>query len=113
MEKCKALMSAKIQSAAVIRCSNKGVLDVSIIEYLKLAAYMARLPKVGKIGYTPPTLPPTLDRIGFSLATWQIWTSDFGSLFSQAAGTKASITNARTLGTNRKIYCPAYRTKRS
>lgn len=49
MEKCKALMSAKIQSAAVIRCSNKGVLDVSIIEHLKLAAYMARLPKVAKL----------------------------------------------------------------
>lgn len=95
------------------RCSNKGVLEVSIIEYFKLADYTARLRKIGKVGYTPASLPPILERIGFDLKTWESWTSDFGSLFSQAAGTKASVTKARTLGSNRKIYCPAYHTKRS
>lgn len=102
-----------VKSKEQTRCSDKGTFPFSTIDYLKLADYTAKLQKPGKVGYTPGALPPLLERIGFDRKTWQLWTSEFSTLFSQAAGRKASITNARTLVSKRKVYCPAYRTKRS
>lgn len=95
------------------RCSNKGLLPFSSAEYLKLVDATAREQKQGKVGYTPDSLPPLLERIGLDVDTWLSWTTQFSSLFSQAAGTEESVAKARTLGTNRKIYCPAYLNKRS
>ena len=85
------------------RCSNKGFLPLSSLDYLQLLDLTARLNKSGSRGATPQELPPLLERLGFEVEVWYGLTKDFGRIFSQVAGKPESITNARSLVTHRRF----------
>ncbi|MFN7890650.1 MAG: hypothetical protein ACK5OC_10210, partial [Pirellula sp.] len=46
------------------RCSDKGVLPLSSLDYLQLLDLTARMHRSDKSGYTPNGLAPLLDRLG-------------------------------------------------
>lgn len=85
------------------RCSDKGFLRLSSLDYLQLLDLTARLNKAGSRGSTPTDLPPLLKRLGLDVETWSGLTKDFGRIFSQVAGKPASISNARSLVTHRRF----------
>jgi hypothetical protein len=86
------------------RCSDKGFLPLSSLDYLQLLDLTARLNKTGSRGATPEELPPLLERLGLDVESWRGLTKDFGRMFSQVAGNPESISNARSLVTHRRFY---------
>jgi hypothetical protein len=86
------------------RCSNKGFLPLSSLDYLQLLDLTARLHKSDKQGATPHGLPPLLDRLGLGVEDWSRLTKDFGRIFSHVAGKPQTISNARSLVSHRKFY---------
>lgn len=85
------------------RCSDKGFLRLSSLDYLQLLDLTARLNKSGSRGATPADLPPLLKRLGLEVDTWGDLTKDFGRIFGQVAGKPESISNARSLVTHRRF----------
>ena len=95
------------------RCSDKGLLRMTSYDYTQLVELTGQLPRIDKPGSIPDKLPPLLERLNLEMETWRLWTQEFGSLFSQAAGKVTSLAEARTLVSNRKYYCRAYRGKQA
>lgn len=85
------------------RCSNKGFLPISSLDYLQLLDLTARLQRADKKGFSPSSLAPLMSRLGIELDEWQRLTTDFGRMFSQVAGKPESIANARSLITHRRF----------
>jgi hypothetical protein len=86
------------------RCSDKGVLPLSNLDYLQLLDLTARMKRSDKRGYTPRDLPPLLERLGIDTERWRLLTKDFGRMFSQVAGKAQSVHDARSLKTKRRFY---------
>lgn len=86
------------------RCSDKGFLPLSSLDYLQLLDLTARLHRSDKIGYSPRGLAPVLERLGIELEDWRTLTKDFGRMFSQVAGKAQSIAESRSLKTKRRFY---------
>jgi hypothetical protein len=86
------------------RCSDKGVLPLSSLDYLQLLDLTARMHRSDKSGYTPNGLAPLLERLGIEVADWQRLTKDFGRLFSQVAGKAQTVSEMRSLKTHRRFY---------
>ena len=86
------------------RCSDKGVLPLSNLDYLQLLDLTARMQRSDKRGYTPRDLPPLLERLGIDTERWRLLTKDFGRMFSQVAGKAQSVHDARSLKTKRRFY---------
>jgi hypothetical protein len=85
------------------RCSDKGVLPLSSMDYLQLLDLTARMHRSDKVGYTPKGLPPLLERVGIAVAEWQKLTKDFGRMFSQVAGKARTVSSMRSLKTGRRF----------
>ncbi|MFN7877048.1 MAG: transposase [Pirellula sp.] len=92
-----------LSKVGVKRCSDKGFLRLSSLDYLQLLDMTARLNKAGSCGVTPSDLPPLLMRLGLDVESWRGLTKDFGRIFSQVAGKPESISNARSLVTHRRF----------
>jgi prepilin-type N-terminal cleavage/methylation domain-containing protein len=86
------------------RCSDKGVLPLSSLDYLQLLDLTARMQRSDKKGYTPRDLPPLSERLGIDTERWRMLTKDFGRMFSQVAGKAQSVHDARSLKTKRRFY---------
>lgn len=86
------------------RCSDKGVLPLSALDYLQLLDTTARMHRSDKVGFTPGGLAPLLERLGIEVSDWQRLTKDFGRLFSQVAGKAQTVSEMRSLKTNRRFY---------
>ena len=86
------------------RCSDKGVLPLSSLDYLQLLDLTARMHRSDKSGYTPNGLAPLLERLGIEVADWQLLTKDFGRMFSQVAGKAQRVSEMRSLKTHRRFY---------
>jgi hypothetical protein len=85
------------------RCSNKGFLPISSLDYLQLLDLTARLQRSDKSGFSPSGLEPLMNRLGIEIDEWKRLTKDFGRMFSQVAGKPQTIANARSLKTHRRF----------
>ncbi|AMV32830.1 hypothetical protein VN12_11950 [Pirellula sp. SH-Sr6A] len=90
------------------RCSDKGVVPLSSMNYIQLLDATARIIREGKKGFTPEEVPPVLERLGLDPERWIDYTTHFSRMFSLAAGSVRSMKEARTLVTQRQIYCPRF-----
>jgi hypothetical protein len=81
------------------RASDKGVLPMSLDEYLQLLDWTGRQLRQDKRGAIPSELPPILERLGLQEKAWLACIRDFKSLFKTAVGSAASLSlYARRLG---------------
>ena len=81
---------------AGVRCSDKGFLAMSVLDYVALLDWTARQAAAGKRGVTPADAPPILERLGLSAAGWCELVRDFGRLFSTAAGHPRIVDGTRS-----------------
>lgn len=86
------------------RCSSKGFLPISSLDYLQLLDLTARLQRGDKAGFSPSELEPMMERLGIELSEWKRLTTDFGRMFSQVAGKPQTIAHARSLKTGRRFH---------
>jgi hypothetical protein len=75
-------------SSAGFRCSDRGFLNMSSIDYIELLDWTARCIVPGKRGATPVGAPPVFERLGFGMSaeTWCELVANFGKLFKIVAG---------------------------
>ena len=93
----------KTQSATGARCSDKGVLPVSLERYFEMLDYTARLLVDGKPGRTPVCMEPILSRLGIAAEGWLTLMSDFRELFPHVAGTRDSLDRMKGLCSGRPL----------
>ncbi len=86
------------------RCSDKGFLALTQLEYFEVLDWAARITVANKRGSTPPEAPPVLERLGIDPGIGSKLVQDFGRLFSHVAGKPKSVSDARSLKTRRRFY---------
>ena len=79
-----------------VRCSDKGFLPMSAVDYLALLDWTARQTAPGKRGSTPSDTPPILERLKLPPSTWCELVSNFGRLFSTVAGHPRIVDGSRS-----------------
>ncbi len=84
------------------RCSDKGFLPLSEVEYIELLDWTARHLAPGKRGHTPADVPPVLQRLNLSGEFWCALTKNFGRLFHVIAGSPDVVATKRTLKSKRR-----------
>jgi hypothetical protein len=81
------------------RASDKGVLSISLDEYLELLDWTGRVLRPDKPGAIAGSLPPILERLGLQEKAWLACIRDFKSLFRTAVGSASSLAGyAQRLG---------------
>ncbi len=85
------------------RCSDKGFLAMSVLDYIELLDWTARQSRPDKSGETPQDLPPVVERLGLSAESWCELVDDFGRLFHHVAGSPETIDRIRSLRTGRRF----------
>jgi hypothetical protein len=78
------------------------------MNYMQLLDATARIVREEKRGFTPETTPPILKRLGIEADLWLTYATEFGRMFSLAAGNVQSMADARTLVTHRQFHCPRF-----
>ena len=91
-------------STSTHRCSDKGFLSMSTLEYIQLLDWTARQVIDGKRGSTPADTPDVLDRLGVSNAEWIGMVSQFGHLFSLVAGLPTTLSRQRNRRTQHPFH---------
>jgi len=86
------------------RCSDKGFLSLSNLEYLELLDWTARQIAPGKRGSTPSDLPPILARLSLNRDVWCELVKNFGKLFYNVAGKPITIDAQRTRIHHRRFH---------
>ncbi|OYP34357.1 transposase [Rhodopirellula sp. MGV] len=89
------------------RCSDKGFLPISRLEFYELLDWSARQLKPGKRGKTPDDAPPILVRLGFSCEEWIRLISEFDQIFSHVAARLDRIELSRGRMSGRRLPVPA------
>ena len=87
------------------RCSDKGFLPMSVVEYLELLDWTGRQIVAGKRGAIPEALPPILTRLGIATPGWLELASNFGRLYHRVAGGCSAVQRDRTRRTSRPFRC--------
>ena len=82
------------------RCSDKGFLNMTAVEYLKLLDWTARQLLPDKRGSTPEDAPDILHRVGLTCRSWLDVVSNFGQLFHNVAGQPHEIARTLSLRSN-------------
>jgi hypothetical protein len=91
------------------RCSDKGATSICSMSYIQLLDATARIIKEGKTGFTPEEIPPVLERLNVNPDLWIAYATQFGRMFSLAAGSVQSMAQARTLLTHQRVFCPRFK----
>jgi len=78
------------------RCSDKGFLALSIVDYISLLDWTARQIAPVKRGITPKDVPPVFQRLGFEPTTWCKLVLGFGQMFRAVAGTPTTVDATRS-----------------
>jgi len=86
------------------RCSEKGFLSISTIDYIELLDWTARQIATGKRGSTPSHVPPILRRLSLSPEVWSALVQNFGKLFNNVAGRPKTIDMNRSRIRHRRFY---------
>jgi hypothetical protein len=73
------------------RCSDKGVLPVTLAEYLLLLDWTGRQVVGNKSGSIPESLAPILIRLGIDTDQWLDLSTRFGQLFFRIAGSRQAV----------------------
>jgi REP element-mobilizing transposase RayT len=73
------------------RCSDKGVLPVTLTEYLMLLDWTGRQVVDNKSGRIPESLAPILVRLGIDTDHWLDLATRFGQLFFRIAGSRQTV----------------------
>ena len=90
-ERAEAYQGAQLTQSGQ-RASDKGLLPVTLDEYLKLLDWTGRSLASGKAGAIPAHLAPILDRLRINKARWLDLVSRFDKLFSHVVGTATQLT---------------------
>jgi hypothetical protein len=85
------------------RCSDKGFLTLSLVDYLQLLDWTARQVAPGKRGVTPRAAPVVLRRLGLEATAWTELVRDFGKLFAAVAGHPSTVDSMRSHLTPRRF----------
>ena len=93
-------------SASSDRCSDKGFLAISLVDYLQLLDWTARQVAEGKRGITPASTPAVLRRLGLEATPWTELVRDFGRLFTNVAGHPRIVDATRSHRTGRRFHLP-------
>jgi hypothetical protein len=86
------------------RCSDKGFLSMSTMDYLELLDASARMVRPDKTGYTPSDVAPVFERLKLAPDYWRLQIQDFGRLFSNVAGKPKDVYEMRSLISKRRFY---------
>lgn len=86
------------------RCSDKGFLSISTMDYLELLDASARMVRPEKKGYTPSDVPPIMERLRLDQDCWRLQIQDFGRLFANVAGKPKDVYEMRSLISKRRFY---------
>ncbi len=86
------------------RCSDKGFLSMSTMDYLELLDASARMVRPDKAGYTPSDVAPIFERLKLDSDYWRLQINDFGRLFSNVAGKPHDVYEMRSLISKRRFY---------
>ena len=87
------------------RCSDRGFLNMSAVEYVELLDWTARTLSSSKRGATPADAPPVFERLGLGIPakTWCELVGNFGRLFKIVAG-KPHVVDAHRGTKGQKRY---------
>jgi hypothetical protein len=91
-------------SATGKRCSDKGFLSMTTVDYLELLDATARIVRADKSGATPTELAPIFERLNLDVGYWKLLVKDFGRMFSLVAGAPKDVYEMRSLRTKRRFY---------
>jgi hypothetical protein len=80
------------------RASNKGMLSMSLTDYLRILDWTGRQVRQDKGGAIPRDVAPILTRLGLSDDTWVDTVNNFGRWFHRAAGHGAGMNIAVGFG---------------
>lgn len=75
-----------LQSATQRRASDKGLIPISLDDYLQLLDASGRMVRSGKTGAIPDHLAPILQRLGIRQQVWPELVTRFDELFGQVVG---------------------------
>ncbi len=93
-----------VPSKSRLRCSDKGFLPLSTLEYLELLDWSARRVVPGKSGSTDESVPGILERLSIAPSIWLALITRFGKLFSNVAGRPRVIDDQRSRVRHRRFY---------
>jgi len=88
------------------RCSDKGVLPISLEDYLMLLDWTGRQVAQGTSGSVPEHLAPILIRLGIDTAHWTTLSTRFGELFCRVAGSPSTLAAAAARKGHRWYQAP-------
>jgi hypothetical protein len=77
---------------------------ITVDDYLVLLDWTARLSVKGKRGKAPDALQPLFERLSLNPQTWCQLVSSFGKLYSNVAGSPATIEAAASRVTQRRFH---------
>jgi hypothetical protein len=85
------------------RCSDKGSLSMSTMDYLELLDASSRMVRADKRGYAPSEVAPIFERLKLDPDYWRLQIQDFGRLFANVAGKPKDVYELRSLISKRKF----------
>jgi len=85
------------------RCSDKGFLSMSTLDYLELLDETARITRAVKASATTMDLPPIFERVKLDVGNWKLLVKDFGRLFSLVARAPTNVYETRSLISKRRF----------
>lgn len=80
------------RSVGGCRASDKGLLPVTLDEYLQLLDARGRIVREGKSGSIPSHLAGILERLGIRVAMWPTVIGGYDKMFGHVVGTLKGIT---------------------
>ena len=80
-----------LQSATQRRASDKGLIPVSLNDYLQLLDASGRILQAGKSGAIPQHLAPILERLGIRSEKWTDLVTDFDQMFGHLVGAPEKV----------------------
>ena len=89
---------------AKVRCSDKGFLSMSTMDYLELLDASSRMVRPDKIGFTPSDVAPIFERLKLDPEYWRLQIQNFGRLFANVAGKPKDVYEMRSLISKRRFY---------
>ena len=108
-ERSDACSGIPVASASGRRASDKGILPLSLEEYLELLDASGRMVQVDKTGSIPDNLAPILERLGIQVDYWYTLVSDYHEMFGHIVGTVETLTVRATAAARHwyrgKVHC--------
>ena len=92
-----------------VRCSDKGFLSLSTMDYLELLDASSRMVRPDKAGFTPSEIAPIFERLKLDADYWRLQVQNFGRLFANVAGKPKDVYEMRSLISKRRFYLKRFK----